>query len=77
MGSFSTFLGPNGLLLRLEFGLTTVLGSSHVVEHHSFSMFPSIVMFDFGVIFYFWGALMGHFWGWEGFKNCFRVYSCS
>ena len=61
-----TFWGPNGLFLRL--------GS----EQLSFSMIPSSlfnltwVIFDFlepnwaifGVIFfYFFGALMGYFWG--------------
>ena len=37
----------------------TVLGSTHVVEQLSFSMFPSILTFDFdlilGLFLIFWG----------------------
>ena len=48
-------------------GTKTVLGSTHVVEQLSFSMFPSLLTFDFdlilGLFFTFW-ALMGYFWHW-------------
>ena len=40
LGSFLTFWGPNGLFLRLEKGLNSVLGYTHVVEQNSFSMIP-------------------------------------
>ena len=43
LGSFLTFLGPNVLFLGLEKGSKTVLGSTHVVEQLSFSMFSSIL----------------------------------
>ena len=39
-GSFFTFGGPNGLVWGSEKGLTTVSGSTDVVEHLSFSKFP-------------------------------------
>ena len=32
-------------------GFETVLGSTHVVEQLSFSVFPSILTFDFDLIF--------------------------
>ena len=51
MGSFLTFWGPNGLFLGSGFGSKTVLGSTHVVEQLSFSMFSSILIFDFDLIF--------------------------
>ena len=41
--------------LRLEKASKTVLGHTHVVEQLSFSMFPSILTFDFDLIFYFLG----------------------
>ena len=48
--------------------MTSVLGSTHVVEQLSFSMFPSTLAFDFDLMFWsfltFW-ALMGYFWGWS------------
>ena len=47
LGSFLTFWGPNGLFLGLGKGSNTVLGSTHVVEQLSFSMFLSILIFDF------------------------------
>ena len=50
MGSFLTFWGPNGLFLGLWRGSKTVLGSTHVVEQLSFSLFLSILTFDFYVI---------------------------
>ena len=55
------------------FGLTTILGSSHVVEQLSFSLFLSILTFDFGLILgsflTFWGP-NGLFLGlWKGSKT--------
>ena len=53
------FLGPNGLFLGSMWGSKlfrgplmskTVLGSTHVLEQMSFSMFPSILIFDFDLI---------------------------
>ena len=38
------------------------MGSTHVVEHLLFSMFPSILLFDFDLIF--WSSLT--FWGPNG-----------
>ena len=62
-------------------GWTTVLGSAHVVEQLSFSMFPSILRFDFDLIlgsFLTFGGPHGLFLGFGvGFKNCFGVYSYS
>ena len=52
LGSFLTFSGRNGLFLGLGYGLTTVFGSTHVIEQLSFSMFLSILTF------LFWGPLM-------------------
>ena len=47
------------LRLGLGKGSKTVLGYTHVVEQLSFSMFPSILTFDFDLIlwsfFNFWG----------------------
>ena len=56
-------------------GLKTVLGSTRVVEQLSFSMFPSIMTFDFDLILgsflTFWGP-NGLFLGLGyGSKNCF------
>ena len=47
-----TFWGPNGLFLGLGKGSNTVLGSTHVAEQLLFSMFSSILTFDF---YLFWG----------------------
>ena len=51
------FWGPNGLFSGLG------LGSAHVVKQLSFSMFLSILTFDFDLIlgsfFLLFGALMG------------------
>ena len=62
-----TFWGPNGLFLGLGKGSNTVLGSTHVVEQLSFSMFLSILIFDFylilGSFFSFW-VPTGYFLGW-------------
>ena len=53
---------------------TTVLGSAHVVEQLSFSMFPSTLAFDFdlmlGSFLTFW-ALMGYFLGWGRVRKLF------
>ena len=66
-------MGPNGLILGLEYGATTVLRSSHVVEQLSFSLFLSILTIDFGLILgsflTFWGP-NGLFLGlWKGSKT--------
>ena len=57
--SFLSFWGPNGLVWGSEWGSTTVLGFTHVVEQLSFSIFPSSPTFDFelilGYFFTFWG----------------------
>ena len=45
-----TFWGPNGLFLGLGKGPNTVLGSTHVVEQLSFSLYLSILTFDFDLI---------------------------
>ena len=50
MGVIFYFLCPNGLFLGLGWSSKTVLGSTHVVEQLSFSMFPSILTFDFDLI---------------------------
>ena len=63
-------MGPNGLFLGSEFCLKTVLGSTHVVKKLSFSVFPSILKFDFylilGSFLSFWGPnglFLGSMWG--------------
>ena len=64
----------------VEVNIEAVLGSTHVVEQLSFSMFPSILTFDFDLIFgLFWlfEALLGYFVFNVGLKNCFGVHSCS
>ena len=50
LGQFFTFWGPNGLLLGLGLGSTTVLGSTHVVKQLSFSLFLLILTFDFTLV---------------------------
>ena len=50
LGSFLTFWGPKGVFLGLGKGSNTILGSTHVVEELSFSMFLSILIFDFYLI---------------------------
>ena len=48
LSQFGTaFWGPEGLVWGLEKGATNVFGSTHVVEHLSFSMFLLIPTFDF------------------------------
>ena len=60
-------MGPSGLFLVLGQGCTTVLGSTDVVEQLSFSMFPSILSFDFDSIWHtfltFLGPYLVTFWG--------------
>ena len=59
-------MGPNGLFLGLGKGSNTVLGSTHVVEQLSFSMFSSILTFDFYLfygIFFSFGGPNGLFLG--------------
>ena len=51
-----------GYFLGSGFGSKTVLGSTHVVEQLSFSMFLSILTFDFDLIL---GTFLT-FWGPEG-----------
>ena len=50
LGSFLPFWGPNGLFFGLGLGSASVLGSTHVVEQLSFSLFLSILTFDFDLI---------------------------
>ena len=61
------------LLERLS-PLKTVLGSTHVAEQLLFSMFPSILTFDFalnlGSFLTFWGS-NGLFWGQGGVQKLF------
>ena len=49
-GSFLFVWGPNGLVWGSEQSWTTVLRSAHGVEQLSFSMFPSILRFEFDLI---------------------------
>ena len=46
-----SFWGPNGLLFGLGNGSKTAYGTTHVVEQLLFSMCPSILTFDFDIIF--------------------------
>ena len=48
LGSFLTFLGPNGLFLGLGLGSKTVFWSTHVAEQLLFFIVLSILTFDFG-----------------------------
>ena len=48
LGSFLTFLGPNGLILGLGLGSKTVFWSTHVAEQLLFFIVLSILTFDFG-----------------------------
>ena len=71
------FWGPYALFLGSGQGSKTVLGSTHVVKHFLFSIVPSILSFDFNLIFW----LFLNFCGPNGlflgsmFKNCFCVSS--
>ena len=67
---YSFFFGGN----RLFWGLDQVrftLGSTHVVEQLSFSLFLSISTFDFYSILGLFGALMGYYWGWGRVQTLF------
>ena len=69
-----SFRGPNGLFLGLGSGSTTDLGSTYVVEQLSFSLFLSILTFNFDLIlgsFFIFGALTGYFWGWGRVQTLF------
>ena len=69
------------LRLGLGKGSKTVLGYTHVVDQVSFSMFPSILTFDFDLIFWpflTFGGPNGLLFGvGVGFETCFGVCSCS
>ena len=58
------------LRLRLKGGWVKV----HFV---CFRQFWYLFLFNFGVIFYFLGPLWANIGLGEGFKHCFRVYSCT
>ena len=53
------FWGPNRLFLGLGKDSNTVLGYTHVVEQLSFSMFSSILIFDFYLILGYFFSLGG------------------
>ena len=76
--TFDFFGGLMSSFLGFGSGSTPFLGSTHVVEQLSFSLFLSILTFDFDLILGsflpFW-ALMGYFCVGLGFKNCFAVSS--
>ena len=61
-----------GYFLELREGLTSVLGSTYVVEQLSSSMFPLIPTFDFNLIFgsffTFWGPNRLFLGLWKGSK---------
>ena len=66
--------------MGFEKGLTTVLGSTHVVEQLSFSMFPSTLAFDFdlmlGSFFTFWipnGLFWASFLSFWGLQKMLQV----
>ena len=73
-------LAPNRLFWKSGSGSKTVLGSTPVVEQILFSMFSSIMTFDFDLILRsfltFWGPNGLFFWVGVGFENCMGVYSC-
>ena len=57
-------MGANGLFLGSGIGSKTFLGSTHVDKQLSFSMFPSILTFDFDLFlgsFLTFGGLNGLF----------------
>ena len=63
-----------GYFLGSGQGSKTVLGSTHVIEKLLFPIDPSILTFNFDLIFRsFWlfGALMGYFWGWGRVQKLF------
>ena len=59
------FSDPNRIFLGSVKGSKTVMGSTHVVEQHSFSIITLILTFEFDSIFgsfFTFCALMGYFW---------------
>ena len=69
-GVFRGLLGPNWAIFEVRGRLKkTALSSTHVAEQLLFSMFPSILTFDFalnlGSFLTFWGS-NGLFWGQGG-----------
>ena len=51
LGSFLTFLGPNGLILESGYDSKALFVSTYVVDKLKFSMIPSILTFEFDLIF--------------------------
>ena len=74
---FLAFLGPNVLFWGLGSGSEIVLGSTHTVKQLLFSIFPSILTFDFDLIlrsFWLFGPLMGYIWGQYRAQTTFNFY---
>ena len=60
------FLGPYWADFGVRVGFYNCFGANHIVEQLEFSMFPSILTFDFDLIwgdFQRFGVLVGYFWG--------------
>ena len=56
------FLGPKWAILGVPVRIKNVLGSTYIVEQLSFSIIPSILAFEFDLIFgsfRLFGVLMG------------------
>ena len=63
---FCLFFNQNVLFWGLGSVSEIVLGSTHIVNKLLFSIFPSILTFDFDLILTFWGPkglLLGSIWG--------------
>ena len=78
---FVSFLGAKKCYFEGWGQVQIVLWSIHIVQQLIFSMFPSVLTFDFGLILglflTFWGPI-GLFFGFNvGLKNCFSFHSCS
>ena len=54
-GSFFSFWGPNELFLGSGLVSKIVLGFTHIGDQLLFSVVPSILTFNFHLIFYFLG----------------------
>ena len=56
-----------------------VFWSTHIVQKLLFSLFPSILTFDFNLILWLFLTFWGPNWLFLGsmFKNCFGLHSCS
>ena len=65
---FSTFWGPNGLILGLGWASKTIFGSTYIVEQLSFSMFASILTFDFDLILGLFFTFLGPNWLFLGLR---------